>query len=279
MFDRVFITGVSPVVMSDITSGYNVAENIYFEPEFNNLCGFTQNEVEEVITNIAQLCGFKDKESKVKEAVGFMKTYYNGYKFCYKKSGYIYNPTLSIYFFKHLQKECEYPFEMLDDNLAVDESKLEYILRIPKRQELLLSLMEHNQEVVIPAISRRFGIQEMLDDASKDHAFLVSFLYYFGVLTIKECSDDLQSILKVPNLVMKGLYVDRICRMFLPMPDDRDNGKDAADQLWSKGDIAPLCRFVEDKYFKIFTNCDYRWANELTVKTAFKKSTIIFART
>ena len=42
MFDRVFITGVSPVVMSDITSGYNIAENIYFEPEFNNLCGFKQ---------------------------------------------------------------------------------------------------------------------------------------------------------------------------------------------------------------------------------------------
>ncbi|MBF0231057.1 MAG: AAA family ATPase, partial [Desulfamplus sp.] len=161
MFDRVFITGVSPVVMSDITSGYNVAENIYFETEFNNLCGFTQSEVEEVITNIVDSCGFEEKENKIREAVGLMKTYYNGYKFCYKKSDYIYNPTLSIYFFKHLQKECEYPFEMLDDNLAVDESKLEYIARIPKGEQLLLSLMEQNQQVVIPAISKRFGIQEM----------------------------------------------------------------------------------------------------------------------
>ncbi|MBF0231059.1 MAG: AAA family ATPase [Desulfamplus sp.] len=269
MFDRVFITGVSPVVMSDITSGYNVAKNIYFKDEFNELCGFTQQEVQSVIEHIVEKCQFKNKKSKVKEAVELMKTYYNGYRFCYKNYQYVYNPTLSIYFFEQFQKECEYPFEMLDDNLAVDESKLEYIARIPKGEQLLLSLMEQNQQVVIPAISKRFGIQEMLNDASKDHAFLVSFLYYFGVLTIKDRTDDLQSILKVPNLVMKGLYVDRICKMFLPMPDDRDNGKDAARQLWSKGNIAPLCKFVEDKYFKVFANRDYRWANELTVKTAF----------
>ncbi len=269
MFDRVFITGVSPVVMSDITSGYNVAENIYFEPEFNNLCGFTQQEVQSVIEQIVEKCRFKNKDSKVKEAVELMRTYYNGYKFSYKNNEYIYNPTLSIYFFKQFQKECEYPFEMLDDNLAVDESKLEYIAKIPKGQELLLGLMDETQQIVVPAISKRFGIQEMLDDASKDHAFLVSFLYYFGVLTIEDRTEDLQSILKVPNLVMKGLYVDRICKMFLPMPDDRDNGREAARQLWSKGNIKPLCTFVEDKYFKVFANRDYRWANELTVKTAF----------
>ncbi len=267
MFDRVFITGVSPVVMSDITSGYNVAKNIYFKDEFNALCGFTHSEVEDVIRQIVESCKFK--ESKIKEAVELMRTYYNGYRFSYKAEDYIYNPTLCLYFWDEFQEYCEYPFEMLDDNLAVDESKLEYIAKIPKGQELLLGLMDETQQIVVPAISKRFGIQEMLDDASKDHAFLVSFLYYFGVLTIEDRTEDLQSILKVPNLVMKGLYVDRVCKMFLPMPDDRDNGREAARQLWSKGDIEPLCTFVEDKYFKVFANRDYRWANELTVKTAF----------
>jgi len=46
IFDRIFITGVSPVVMSDITSGYNIAENIYFDPDFSDLCGFTEKEIE-----------------------------------------------------------------------------------------------------------------------------------------------------------------------------------------------------------------------------------------
>ena len=56
MFDRVFITGVSPVVLSDITSGYNIAENIYFHRKFNNLCGFTQREVANVVEEIVTLC-------------------------------------------------------------------------------------------------------------------------------------------------------------------------------------------------------------------------------
>ncbi|MBF0232602.1 MAG: AAA family ATPase [Desulfamplus sp.] len=267
MFDRVFITGVSPVVMADITSGYNVAKNIYFEPEFNDLCGFTQSETEEVVKQIVETCNLR--ESKVSEAVDLMQTYYNGYRFSHTINEYIYNPTLCIYFWEQFQKSCQYPRKMLDANLAADESKLEYIARLPRGRDLLMNLMEKDQDVVISEIQDRFGIQDMLSDSSQDHTFLVSFLYYFGVLTIAGDTDDLQSILKVPNLVMKGLYVDRICKMFLPMPDDRDNGKEAAHQLWSKGNIQPLCRFIEEKYFRVFHNRDYRWANELTVKTAF----------
>ena len=68
---------------------------------------------------------------------------------------------------------------------------------------------------------------------------------------------------------MKSLYVERIYQMLLPEPSDRDDGKNAAKLVYQKGDMAPLCRFVEDRYFKVFHNRDYRWANELTVKTAF----------
>ena len=57
--------------------------------------------------------------------------------------------------------------------------------------------------------------------------------------------------------------------MFLPNPETRDDGILAAEQLSEKADIKPLCEFIENKYFKVFSNRDYRWANELTVKTAF----------
>jgi len=67
---------------------------------------------------------------------------------------------------------------------------------------------------------------------------------------------------------MQKLYVERIQRMLLPEPDDRDNGKWAAKQVY-KGDIEPLCDFVENRYFRVFDNRDYITANELTVKTAF----------
>ncbi|MCD6224780.1 MAG: AAA family ATPase [Deltaproteobacteria bacterium] len=267
MFDRVFITGVSPVVMSDITSGYNIAENIYFEPEFNNLCGFKRDEIENVLKEIVDKCGFE--KEKIREAVNLMQTYYNGYIFSHEADEHIYNPTLCLYFFKQFEKSCKYPRKMLDSNLAVDESKLEYIAGIFRGRDLLMSLVQKDQGVVISDIEDRFGIKEMLTDKSRDNTFIVSFLYYFGVLTIAGDTEDLQVILKVPNLVMKSLYVERIQKMLLPEPEDRDDGKEAAKLVYQKGEMAPLCRFMEERYFKVFHNRDYRWANELTVKTAF----------
>jgi len=70
-------------------------------------------------------------------------------------------------------------------------------------------------------------------------------------------------------MVMKRLYVERIYEVLLPEPNDRDNGRNAAKLLYQKGNIEDLCNFVEQNYFKVFRNRDYRWANELTVKTAF----------
>ncbi|MBC2694347.1 MAG: AAA family ATPase, partial [Desulfobacteraceae bacterium] len=266
MLDRVFITGVSPVVMSDITSGYNIAKNIYFEPEFNDLCGFRYAELEDVITRIVDECGFEKK--KIQEALDLMQTYYNGYTFSHTADESVYNPTLAIYFLEQFEKSCAYPREMLDTNLAVDDAKLEYIAQVPRGRDILMNLMEKDQRVVASRISKRFGIKDMLTDKSRDNTFLVSFLYYFGVLTIVGDTEDMEVILKVPNLVMQGLYVERIQKMLLPEPEDRDDGRDAAKLVYQKGDMAPLCRFMEDRYFKVFHNRDYRWANELTVKTA-----------
>ncbi|MBC2695817.1 MAG: AAA family ATPase, partial [Desulfobacteraceae bacterium] len=266
MLDRVFITGVSPVVMSDITSGYNIAKNIYFEPEFNDLCGFRHTELEDVITRIVDECGFEKK--KIQEALDLMQTYYNGYSFSHTADESVYNPTLAIYFLEQFEKSCSYPREMLDTNLAVDDAKLEYIAQVPRGRDLLMNLMEKDQRVVASRISKRFGIKDMLTDKSRDNTFLVSFLYYFGVLTIVGDTENLKVILKVPNLVMLGLYVERIQKMLLPEPEDRDDGRDVAELVYQKGDMAPLCRFMEDRYFKVFHNRDYRWANELTVKTA-----------
>ncbi len=96
-----------------------------------------------------------------------------------------------------------------------------------------------------------------------------SFLYYFGVLTIDGETEVGELILRVPNLVTRGLYVERIQEMLLPDPLDRDDGVLAAEQLYAKGNMEPLCEFVEQRFFKVFRNRDYRWANELTVKTAF----------
>ncbi|MBW2709096.1 MAG: hypothetical protein JRD04_07415 [Deltaproteobacteria bacterium] len=158
---------------------------------------------------------------------------------------------------------------MLDDNLATDESKLEYIAQIPRGQDLLINLAQKAHEVTVSKVSKRFGVKEMLTDNSKDNAFLISFLYYFGVLTLAGETPQGDIRLKVPNLVIQSLYVERVQRMLLPEPGDRDDGEFAAKQVYQKGNIKPLCDFVENRYFTVFKNRDYRWANELTLKTAF----------
>jgi len=71
-----------------------------------------------------------------------MKTYYNGYLFAFNHNEYIYNPTSCLYFFDHFQEMCTYPRNMLDSNLSVDRSKLEYIAKIPMGRELLLKKMQ-----------------------------------------------------------------------------------------------------------------------------------------
>ena len=266
-FDRSFITGVSPVVMSDITSGYNIAKNIYLDVTFNDLCGFHQSEIEQAVNDIARECGFKEKDAQ--GALDLMRIYYDGYAFAPDAKDMVYNPTLAIYFMEAFADACKYPRKMLDANLAADEAKLRYISQIPKGRELLLDLMKGDHQVIISDLSDRFGIDEMLTDNSKDLAFMASFLYYFGVLTIEEETEAGELILRVPNLVTRGIYVERIQKMLLPEPSDRDDGVLAGKQLYTKGNMEPLCEFVEQRFFQVFRNRDYRWANELTVKTAF----------
>jgi hypothetical protein len=267
LFDRTFVTGVSPVVMSDITSGYNIAENIYLEPEFNDLCGFTEIEINNALKKIEEKCKFK--KEKTDNALGIIKEYYNGYSFDYKAGSKIYNPTLALYFLKKFYKNCEYPEKMLDGNLAVDEAKLEYIAALPGGQELLLTLPENDEQIEISELEERFGIKRMLEYSSKDFTFMASFLYYFGVLTMAGRSRKGKRRLRVPNMVTQGLYVERIRKMLLPEPMERQKGVFAAEKLFEEGNIKPICEFIEQHYFRIFSNRDYITANELTIKTIF----------
>ncbi|MDM8516787.1 AAA family ATPase [Desulfobacterales bacterium HSG16] len=267
VFDRIFITGVSPVVMSDITSGYNIGKNIYQRPMFNDLCGFNEAEIKEIVDDIADECDLKKQDAE--NALTMMRIYYNGSLFSRDAEKPVYNPTLAFYFLEIFEENCRFPYEMLDDNLATDEAKLRYVAQLPQGRNLLLDMIKDRHETVIGGLAKRFGIQEMLTDQSKDKKFLASFLYYFGVLTNAGETETGDIVLRVPNLVIYGLYIERIIRMLLPEPIERDDGKLAAKQLYQSGDMKSLCKFIETQYFQVFHNADYKWANELTVKTAF----------
>jgi len=265
--DRTFITGVSPVVLSDITSGHNIAENISMLPEFNDLCGFREREIADAFHPIAENC--RMSKEKKQEALDMVRAFYNGYCFSYRFDEAIYNPTLALYFLKAFQRECAYPRRMLDGNLSMDKNKIAYISRLPNGERVVMDALAEAEPINIPELVDRFGVEDMLSPA-KDETFLASLLYYFGVLTLTDKRTDMgKLIFRIPNLVIRKLYVERIRDTLLPEARDKDDSRRAAEAFYQTGDMGPLRDFIEKRYFKTLDNRDYRWANELMVKIAF----------
>ncbi len=267
IFDRIFITGVSPVVLSDLTSGYNIALSRSLDDSFHALCGFLESDIDSMLQQIARETRLQEEE--ITRASMMMRTYYNQHLFAVEATDSIYNPTLTLYFLDYFSRKHQFPRKMLDMNLATDDAKLQYIANIPGGKSLLTDLNQDGHEVVIQELEDRFGLKEMLSDASKDRRFLASLLYYFGILTLNGETEEGDLRLTVPNLVMQQLYVERLKKMLLPEPGERDKGILAAKQVYTTGTMQPLVDFIEQHYFMIFRNADYRWANELTVKTLF----------
>jgi hypothetical protein len=264
--DRAFITGVAPIVLSDMSSGYNVAENIYLDPHFHDLCGFTEAEISRALAEVVAGCG--QPATDAAQALTQMRLYYNGYRFTDALADLIYNPTLALYFLKHYQSQCQTPANMLDDNLAMDRGKLSYIAGLPRGAEVIVKALEDDADLAVPVLAHRFGVEDVIN-LQKDTTFMASLLYYFGALTLagRNAYGDLQ--LQIPNPVIRGLYAERLRAALLPEVEDQQEGLRAAQTLQRTGELQPLCDFLEQRYFKVLSNRDYPQANELTVKTAF----------
>ena len=281
--DRVFITGVSPVVLSDMTSGYNVGKSVYLHPEFNDLCGFTESEVTEVLKRLVAEGG----AWSVSEALTTMRTFYNGYRFSEEAPESVYNPTLSLYFFEALALRGRPPRHLLDENLAMDRNKLTYIASLPQGEALLIAALggqeandegegkgegeERDAPIVVPELVQRFGVADVLA-AVKDQPFMASLLYFFGILTLDGLTPFNECRLRIPNLVARGLYVERLRETWLPQVDQGESARalqPAIRRLAQRADLTPLADLIEKGYFSVLSNRDYRWANELLVKFAF----------
>ncbi len=113
--DRLFITGVSPMVMSDVTSGMNIARNVYLKPALADLCGFTCAEVDELLAAALRDGG---AEFSASDAKLMMREWYNGYRFALRVQERVYNPTLVFYFLLNLLEEGRPPDQLLDSNLG-----------------------------------------------------------------------------------------------------------------------------------------------------------------
>jgi hypothetical protein len=263
--ERVFITGVSPIVVHDMTSGFNIAENITLDPDLHEICGFREDEIEPVLKQVGAICGFS--QPQIQESLTMMRTFYNGYRFVANEPTLVYNPTLVLYFLKHLQNTCHYPEEMLDDNLAMDHQKLAYIAHLPHGKQAIATSLNEPQPLALFSMAKRFGVHDIFH-GDKDAPFLASLLYYLGVLTLGGHTPHGKLLLPIPNLVVRSLYVERMRTLLLPKGTSYE-AVEVADDFYITGNMGAVCTFIEQTYFTVFDNRDYRWTNELSIKIIF----------
>ncbi len=269
--DRLFMTGVSPLVMSDVTSGMNVIKSVYLYPELNDLCGFTDAEVRSLLESLdAEKDAAAPPSWSPVDARDMVCDWYNGYRFATDAGEAIYNPTLFFYFLDHLQRTGSYPEQMLDANLAADEGKLDYLARASAGQDAVVDMIRKEKPLLVRQIFDRFSLRTLLDRSAQDASFLGSYLFYVGMLTLKGARTATRALeLVVPNEVARGLYLERIREILMPAGASRIAADENLDTFWRDGDLAPLLDFIEGTIFPTFSNRDAHWANELTVKTVF----------
>jgi hypothetical protein len=281
--DRMFLTGVTPILLNDVTSGDNIKTDIHILPDFSDLCGFTETEVKALIQSFTHSLETSPryqsidlsklfplgKEQWIEQLFSLIQNLYDGYVFSPYIIKHIYNPTLIMYLFKQLEQLYgQLPQTLLDHNLLADTGRIEYIANLPGGTELIMELNQ-NKTIEISEIESRFGFKDMIEKSSKTQVFMGSYLYFMGMLTLGKTVSSGWQQLKIPNPVTQSLYIDSIARWIIKDPGKRDIGFHEALALTREGKMAPLRNYIESQVFPSFDWRDKRWVNELTIKTIF----------
>ncbi|MCU0393658.1 MAG: AAA family ATPase [Thermoflexibacter sp.] len=196
LVDRFFITGVSPITLDSVTSGFNIVTHLTNKAEFHDMMGFTEEEVKNLVDLVLE-----DK-SRLPLIMNDLRTYYNGHKFHPEKDYTIYNSDMVLYFLQNFFTNQEYPSEMLDPNIMPDYGKLKKMFEVANWQDNIevLETMLKNKE-----IESKLIYQFNFEKGFKRTEF-INFLYYLGNLTIKESNEINVPVFKIPNLVIEELY-------------------------------------------------------------------------
>ena len=123
--ERLFVTGVSPVTLDDVTSGFNIGTNISFRAKYNDMAGFTESEVRALVAMYKELGVF---DEDVDAAMAVMREWYNGYRFSKSATEDIYNTDMVLYYLKHSVPNDEGPDDLVDANVRIDYMKLRHLV-------------------------------------------------------------------------------------------------------------------------------------------------------
>ena len=258
--DRIFITGVAPITLDSLTSGFNIGTDITQDEEFNEMIGFTEEELKEILKN--QEISLKEQE----KIIPIMKENYDGYKFCLKAKNQIYNSNMCLYFLSRYIRLGEIPDKLIDTNIASDYSKIGKMLDLCKGENRLEILRKTVQgEPIVNTIIEKFN--PAIEFTEND---MISMLYYLGYLTIS--GEDLgKPELTIPNKVMKEIYADYFMQMMDKEAEfriDNNANQEILIQLAKEGRIDKIVEILKI-YLNNLSNRDLIKFDEKYIKLIF----------
>ncbi|MEJ6952525.1 AAA family ATPase [Natronospora cellulosivora (SeqCode)] len=248
VIDRIFITGISPVMLDDLTSGFNISTNITMSKLFNEILGFTEEEVKGIIEKVARADDIDlDKEQLLLE----LRKNYNGYLFNKDSKKRLYNPDMILHFFNQYLMTGDYPDQLIDDNVRTDYGRINRLVANEVNREVLEDIIL--EEGIVADIITRFSFDMMYDED-----YFVSLLFYMGLLTIDK-KYRTRTLLKIPNFVVKTIFWEyiekRLSKQYQLSLNTNDLRKSIEDMAY-EGDIKPYIDYLSKHVFKHLSNRD-----------------------
>lgn len=204
MFERIFITGVSPVTLDDVTSGFNIGWHISTKPEFNQMLGFSLEEVRKMFAYYKEVGGIP-ATSDIEVMIDEMKPWYDNY--CFSKKALetqskVFNCDMVIYYLRNYMDYGQAPDLMIDPNTRTDYNKMKKLLLLDKldgdRKGVIRTIAETGQ--IVTTLEETFPASRLTNPQT-----FTSLLFYYGMLTIKDTFGDMQ-ILGIPNNNVRKQY-------------------------------------------------------------------------
>ena len=150
--ERLFITGVSPITMDDVTSGFNIGRNVTLNPKFNDVLGFTEPEVRGLLELYRDRGAFNQD---VDAALDVMREWYNGYRFAKTARGDLYNTDMVLHYLTESIPNEPMPDDLIDPNIRIDYTKLRHLLLVNRRASTEARRLNGNFDLLRHVIAER----------------------------------------------------------------------------------------------------------------------------
>ena len=247
--DRIFITGVSPITLDSLTSGFNISDNISQNPIFHDMMGFTHVEVEAILHKAAIPI------ANIPTLLSDLAAWYDGYFFTPEGNNPLFNPDMVLYFLKEYSVGYKYPSKMLDTNVISDYRKIKNIFKIGGEEidkyELLEELVQNGS--IDFSLTQLYNLEvEFTQDD------FLSLLFYMGMLSVKKLS-ILGWRCEIPNYVIKKLYFEYFSSIYLSKTRFAKRQRPIAQTIetfLSKGNPEPFFKITEQVLKENHSNRD-----------------------